>query len=240
MDTNITGARIYWESDFSLPIFGHISITETMVNAWVVMLLILGMCIFFTHNLQKIPKGKQAFIEKVILMLDGLIEQNMGKGCEQYAPYIMTLMLSSMLGTLTSLIGLRSVTADLNTTLGWALMTFAMIIYTNLRYKGLGGYLKGFLDPLPVMLPLNILSEIATPVSMSFRHFGNIAGGMVISTLLIGALGSLSSALHLPIPLLQIGIPGVLSLYFDLFSAGIQAFIFSMLTMAYVGSAREA
>lgn len=240
MDTNITGARIYWESDFSLPIFGHISITETMVNAWVVMLLILGMCIFFTHNLQKIPKGKQAFIEKVILMLDGLIEQNMGKGCEQYAPYIMTLMLSSMLGTLTSLIGLRSVTADLNTTLGWALMTFAMIIYTNLRYKGLGGYLKGFLEPLPVMLPLNILSEIATPVSMSFRHFGNIAGGMVISTLLIGALGSLSSALHLPIPLLQIGIPGVLSLYFDLFSAGIQAFIFSMLTMAYVGSAREA
>ncbi len=204
------------------------------------MLSFLLMCSFFTHNLQKIPKGKQAFIEKVIQMLDGLIEQNMGKGCEQYAPYIMTLMLSSMLGTLTSLIGLRSVTADLNTTLGWALLTFAMIIYTNLRYKGVRGYLKGFLEPLPVMLPLNILSEIATPVSMSFRHFGNIAGGMVISTLLIGALGSLSSALHLPIPLLQIGIPGVLSLYFDLFSAGIQAFIFSMLTMAYVGSAREA
>ena len=90
------------------------------------------------------------------------------------------------------------------------------------------------------MLPLNILSEIATPVSMSFRHFGNIAGGMVITTLLMGALSALSTALHLPIPLLQIGIPGVLSLYFDLFSGCIQAFIFSMLTMAYVGSAREA
>ena len=152
----------------------------------------------------------------------------------------MTLMLSSVLGTLVSLIGLRSVTADLNTTLGWALMTFVLIIYTNLRYKGVGGYLKGFLEPIPVMLPLNILSEIATPISMSFRHFGNIAGGMVITTLLLGALGALSSAIHLPIPLLQIGIPGVLSLYFDLFSACIQAFIFSMLTMAYVGSAREA
>lgn len=240
MDTNIAGARILWESDFSLPLFGKVFITETMVNAWIVMLIILGLCIFFTHNLQKIPKGKQALIEKAVQMLDGLIEQNMGKGCEKYAPYIMTLMLSSVLGTLVSLIGLRSVTADLNTTLGWALMTFVLIIYTNLRYKGVGGYLKGFLEPIPVMLPLNILSEIATPISMSFRHFGNIAGGMVITTLLLGALGALSSAIHLPIPLLQIGIPGVLSLYFDLFSACIQAFIFSMLTMAYVGSAREA
>lgn len=240
MNTEITGARIYWESDFSLPLFGQISITETMVNAWIVMLIILGLCLFLTHNLQKIPKGKQALIEKAVLMVDNLIEQNMGKGCLNYAPYIVTLLLSSVLGSLVSLIGLRSVTADLNTTLGWALMTFAMILYANIRYKGLGGYFKGFLEPIPVMLPLNILSEIATPVSMSFRHFGNIAGGMVITTLLLGALGALSTALHLPIPLFQIGIPGVLSLYFDLFSGCIQAFIFSMLTMAYVGSAREA
>ena len=240
MNTDITGARVYWESDFSLPLFGHISITETMVNAWIVMLIILALCLFFTHNLQKIPKGKQALIEKAITMVDNLVEQNMGKSCLSYAPYIVTLMLSSVLGSLVSLIGLRSVTADLNTTLGWALITFAMILYANIRYKALKGYLKGFLEPIPVMLPLNILSEIATPVSMSFRHFGNIAGGMVISTLLMGALAALSTAIHLPIPLLQIGIPGVLSLYFDLFSACIQAFIFSMLTMAYVGSAREA
>ena len=240
MNAEITGARVYWESDFTLPLFGHISITETMVNAWVVMLIILGLCLFFTHNLQKIPKGKQALIEKAIEMVDGLIEQNMGKGCQSYAPYIVTLLLSSVLGSLVSLIGLRSVTADLNTTLGWAIMTFCMIIYANIRYKGLGGYLKGFLEPIPVMLPLNILSEIVTPESMSFRHFGNIAGGMVITTLLIGALSALSTALHLPIPLLQSGIPGVLSLYCDLFSGCIQAIIFSMLTMAYVGSAREA
>ena len=173
-------------------------------------------------------------------MVDSLVEQNMGEGCLHYAPYIVTLMLSSVLGSLVSLIGLRSVTADLNTTVGWALMTFAMILYANIKYKGLGGYLKGLTEPIVVMTPLNILSEIATPVSMSFRHFGNIAGGMVISTLLLGALGSLSTALHLPLPIFQIGIPGVLSLYFDLFSGCIQAFIFSMLTMAYVGSAREA
>lgn len=240
MNTEINGARIYWQSDFSLPLFGQISITETMVNAWLVMLLILFLCIFFTRNLQKIPKGKQALIEKAILMVDNLVEQNMGKGCLHFAPYIVTLMLSSILGSLVSLIGLRSVTADLNTTVGWAVMTFCMILYANIRYKGLGGYLKGLTEPIIVMTPLNILSEVATPVSMSFRHFGNIAGGMVITTLLLGALAALSTALHLPLPIFQIGIPGVLSLYFDLFSGCIQAFIFSMLTMAYVGSAREA
>lgn len=240
MNTEISGARVYWQSDFSLPVFGQISVTETMVNAWIVMAIILFLCIFLTRNLQKIPKGKQALIEKAITMVDSLVEQNMGEGCLHYAPYIVTLMLSSVLGSLVSLIGLRSVTADLNTTVGWALMTFVMILYANIKYKGIGGYLKGLTEPIIVMTPLNVLSEIATPVSMSFRHFGNIAGGMVISTLLLGALGSLSTALHLPLPIFQIGIPGVLSLYFDLFSGCIQAFIFSMLTMAYVGSAREA
>ena len=92
-----------------------------------------------------------------------------------------------------------------------------------------------------VMAPLNVLSEIATPVSMSFRHFGNMAGGLVITTLIMGALKVLSGAIlgFLPVPLLQIGLPGVLSLYFDCFTACMQAFIFSMLTMAYVGDARS-
>ena len=91
------------------------------------------------------------------------------------------------------------------------------------------------------MAPLNVLSEIATPVSMSFSVIsGSMAGGLVISTLIMGALQVLSKAVlgFLPVPLLQIGLPGVLSLYFDCFTACMQAFIFSMLTMADVGDAR--
>ncbi|MBS5703318.1 MAG: F0F1 ATP synthase subunit A [Butyricicoccus pullicaecorum] len=210
-----------------------------MVNYWIVMVFILFLCVFLTSRMEKIPKGKQAVAEKIVLMIDGLVDQNMGPDFRGYSPYIATLMMSSVFGSLCSLVTLRSVTADLNTTLGWALITFAMITYTKIKYHGFGGYLKGFTEPIIVMAPLNILSEIATPVSMSFRHFGNIAGGFVISTLLLSALSALSSALHLPLPLFQIGIPGVLSLYFDLFSGCIQAFIFSMLTMAYVGSAKE-
>ncbi len=231
----VNGPKIYTY------LFGNtnLPITETMVNAWIVMLFILFLCIFLTSRMEKIPKGKQVIAEKIVLMIDGLVEQNMGPNSQAYSPYITALMMSSVFGSLCSLVTLRSVTADLNTTLGWAIITFVLITYTKIKYGGIGGYLKGFTEPIPVMLPLNILSELATPVSMSFRHFGNIAGGFVITTLLLGALSALSTALHLPIPLLQIGIPGVTSLYFDLFSGCIQAFIFSMLTMAYVGSAKE-
>lgn len=214
-------------------------ITETMINYWIVMLFILFLCIFLTHGMKKIPKGKQVIAEKIVLMVDNLVDQNMGPNSRIYSPYIATLLMSSAFGSLVSLVALRSVTADLNTTLGWALITFVMITYTKIRYGGFKNYLKSFTEPIAVMLPLNIISECATPVSMSFRHFGNIAGGLVITTLLLSALGSLSTMLHIPIPLLQIGIPGVTSLYFDLFSGCIQAFIFSMLTMAYVGSAKE-
>ena len=123
---------------------------------------------------------------------------------------------------------------------GWAIITFILITYNKIKFGGIKGYLKGFLEPIFVMAPLNVLSEIATPVSMSFRHFGNMAGGLVITTLIMGALKVLSNAVlgFLPVPLLQIGLPGVLSLYFDCFTACMQAFIFSMLTMAYVGDAR--
>ena len=231
----MNGPQVYFE----IPVLGGLPITETMVNYWIVMVVIFILCLVLTHNLSIVPKGIQVVAEKAVTLCDWLVDSNMGEGCRAFSPYIATLMVSSVFGSLSSLFCLRSVTADLNTTLGWALMTFILITYNKLKYSGLGGYLKGFLEPIFVMAPINVLSEVATPISMSFRHFGNIAGGLVITTLMMQALGALSSMLHLPIPLFQIGLPGVLSLYFDLFTACMQAYIFSMLTMAYVGSARE-
>lgn len=223
-------------------LFGNtdLPITETMRNAWIVMAFILFLCIFLTHRMQKIPQGKQALAEKAVVMIENLVDSTMGKNCRAFAPYIATLLMSSLFGSLASLVTLRPVTADLNTTLGWALITFALITYNKIKFNGVGGYLKSFLEPVFVMAPLNVLSEVATPVSMSFRHFGNMAGGLVISTLILGALEVLSHAVlsFLPVPLLQIGLPGVLSLYFDCFTACMQAFIFSMLTMSYVSDAR--
>ena len=233
----MNGPQVYFE----IPVLGGLPITETMRNQWIVIGLVLCLCLYLTHNLQKIPKGKQALVEKGIVMLNGLVDSTMGEGCRHYTPFIAAIMLSSLFGSLISVIGLRSTTADLNTTLGWALSVFFLIHYSNIRFHGLNAYLQGYLEPIFIMLPLNILSEIATPVSMSFRHFGNMAGGLVITTLLMSALAAFSNVIlgFLPVPLLQIGIPGILSLYFDLFTACMQAFIFSMLTMAYVGNARS-
>ena len=141
------------------------------------------------------------------------------------------------------MIGLRSMTADINVTATWALMTFVLITYNKIKANGFKGYLKSFAQPVAFILPLNIIGEVATPASMAFR---NVAGGMVITGLLYGALGSLSSALGLTFEagswafsVFQVGIPAVLSVYFDLFSGCIQAYIFSMLTMVNVGAAAE-
>ena len=194
-----------------------------------------------------LPDGDKVYVTtfektgrlQVLSLESGRVEAAI-QGCRAFSPYIMTLMMSSLFGSLASLFWMRSTTADLNTTLGWAIITFILITYNKIKFGGIKGYLKGFLEPIFVMAPLNVLSEIATPVSMSFRHFGNMAGGLVITTLIMGALKVLSNAVlgFLPVPLLQIGLPGVLSLYFDCFTACMQAFIFSMLTMAYVGDAR--
>ena len=86
-----------------------------------------------------------------------------------FAPYIATLLVYAVLGALVSLLGLRSMTADFNVTLTWALMTFVLITYNKIKSNGIGGYFKGFAQPIAFMLPLNLISEVATPLSMAFR-----------------------------------------------------------------------
>lgn len=138
----VNGPKIYTY------LFGNqnLPITETMVNYWIVMAFILFLCIFLTSRMEKVPKGKQAIAEKIVLMIDNLVDQNMGPDSRIYSPYIATLMMSSVFGSLCSLFTLRSVTAELNTTLGWALITFAMITYHQDQVGCHGGYLKSFTD----------------------------------------------------------------------------------------------
>ena len=137
-----------------------------------------------------------------------------------------------------------STTADLSVTLAWALVTSVMVWYANIKNFGFKAWLKGFTEPVIVMTPMNIVAEIAQPISLAFRHFGNVAGGGVLTTLIYGALSALSSMLFgwLPgllseIPFFTAGIPAFLSIYFDLFSGFVQALVFCLLTMVYVGTA---
>ena len=229
-EINITGPKVAFHFD----IFGvRINVTETIIISWVIVLALTLLVLFLTHNMKKKPeKKRQVIAEFLVKTVDNLVKSTMGERYKSFGPYIAALFASSIFGSLVSLIGLRSVTADYSTTLTWALMSFVMIEAAKIKADGVGGYLKSFINPL------NIVSEISTPVSMSFRHFGNVAGGMIISSLIYFALTGLSNAVGLVVPVFTIGLPAVLSLYFDLFSGFMQAFIFIMLTMIYIASAK--
>ena len=145
-------------------------------------------------GLQKRPTGRQVLVEKGITMLYNMTIQSMGEHNAYWFPFICTLFLSSICGSLIGMTGfLRSTTADVSTTLTWALMVTAVIWYNNISRNGFVGWLKGFTEPIVVMTPMNIISEIAQPISMAFRHFGNVAGGGVITTILYSALSLVST-----------------------------------------------
>lgn len=286
MNVNVTGPFIY----FTIPIFGGINVTQTMLSSFLITVLLCAACIWLGKGLKKRPDSKQVLVEKGIGMMHGMVVETMGAHNAHWTPFIITIFVSSICGSLIGMTGfLRSTTADLSTTITWAVMVSVVIWYNNIKNNGFVGWLKGFTEPVVVMTPMNIISEIAQPVSMAFRHFGNVAGGGVITSILYTALTAISTlVLNLiassgvavsivllvvgggilalafkkkktglkilgivfavlglfgmlqvfdilsGVPVLAVGIPAVLSVYFDLFSGFVQALVFSLLTMVYV------
>ena len=236
----IAGARIFFTINLPLQ---ELPITESQVNSWLVMISIFFLCLFLTHGLsERADTKRQLLLEWVVEKTDSLVESNMGPYFAGFSPFVASIMALSAFSSLTSLLGLYPPTSDLNIVAGWALIVFILITYYKCKC-GFVHYVKSFGDPVPLLAPLNVISEIATPVSMAFRHYGNVLSGSVISVLIASALQGLSSMLlgWLPgflgdVPFLQIGLPAVLSVYFDVFSGCLQAFIFAMLTMLYISS----
>ena len=289
MNVSVDGAFVY----FTIPIFGGIPITQTAVSSAVVTLLLVITCVLIGRNLQKRPTGIQVLAEKGVSMIYNLTVSAMGQHNVHWAPFMGTLFLSSICGSLIGMTGfLRSVTADLSCTLTWSLMVTALIWYNNIKNNGFAGWLKGFTEPIVVMTPMNIVSEIAQPISMAFRHFGNVAGGGVITSIIYTAFALLSSMILKAIasvgwlmgvllivagaglwllgtkkkrlllkilavvccllglfgflealdilsgvPILSLGVPAVLSVYFDVFSGFVQALVFTLLSMVYIAGA---
>ena len=245
MDVNVSGPIIYFS--FDLPLVGRVNITQTFVSLLAVTVILILLALAVNKRITKRPGKLQVVAEKLVTMLYGLVEETMGKHNSRFAPYIGTLFMSSIFGTLIGTTQVfRSTTADLSVTAAWALVTTGMVWFYNIKNFGFKAWLKGFTEPIVVMTPMNIVSELATPVSMAFRHFGNVAGGSVLTALIYSALALLTNLLfgwlpdavltYFP-PIFQIGIPAFLSIYFDLFSGFVQALVFSLLTMVYVGAA---
>ena len=235
---DISGAHIFFTID--LP-FGGLPITESQVNSWLVILSLFFFCLFLTHGLKtKNMSRRQIIAEWIVNTVDNLVKTNMGEFFMGFGPFIAAMLGLSACSSLLTLIGLFPPTSDINVTGGWALLTFILITY----YKFKAGpliYIKSFGDPVPFLAPLNIISEVATPISMAFRHYGNVLSGSIISILIANLLTNVSNMIFgfLPgylggFPYLRVGLPAILSIYFDLFSGALQAFIFAMLTMLYV------
>lgn len=240
-DISITGALIYFT--INMPFGTQLPITEAQINSLLVIISIFGLCLYLTHGISaEGGSARQSIAEWIVEKTNSLVRENMGGFFIGFSPFIAAVMALSAFSSLLTLLGLYPPTSDLNIVSGWAILVFILITHYKLKC-GPWQYLKSFAEPAAFLTPLNIISEAATPVSMAFRHYGNVLSGYVISVLVSAALNSLSSAIfgRLPgifgeIPFLRIGIPAILSVYFDIFSGLLQAFIFAMLTMLYISN----
>lgn len=214
---------------------GDIPITNTVTVTWLIMAIVTIVSYLATRNLKKEAKGGQIITEAVVGSINNLTEQTMGTKLKGFAPYAGMLLIYIGISNIVGLFGLRPPTADVNTTMSMAVVTFFMIHIAGLKYNGFD-YIKGFGEPFIALLPLNIMGELATPISLGFRLFGNIVGGLIIMNLLYGALSNLTPS-FIGIPILQAGLPVVLHIYFDLFAGLLQSFIFAMLTMVFISIA---
>lgn len=210
-------------------------ISPAVVNVWIVGIVLSIIFIIIGNKAEKAdyrqkPKGILQLAEIYVSSIDNLTRQTMGNANYRFAPYMGSLFLFLIVSNLAGLLGFTPPTTDYNVTLGLALITFFLTEYNAIKYNGVGNFFKGFFSPIPLLAPLNILNEFANPISLSFRLFGNMIGGTIIMGLIYSAFSGLKKLIA---PL----ITPVLHGYFDVFSGVLQAFVFMMLTMVYIGSA---
>lgn len=204
-----------------------------MIMSWIVMALLVALALFLRRALQQDvedqPNRVQAAMDALIDLLQGQLTSNFSSerlGRDLF-PFISTLFLFILLSNWLGVIpGLSSPTQDLNVTMGLALMVFVMSQILAIKAKGMKTYWKGYLEPMPFMLPLNIIGELSRPMSHAFRLFGNVLAGTILVTVVTAKFA-------------PIVIPPILNMIFGLFFGAIQAFVFAILAVAYINVAVE-
>jgi len=217
---------------FSYDILGNtVWITTTHVSLLIIVLILVAFAIagnrVIKHNTE-VPGNFQNVIELVIEKLDGMVYGTMGAKAKYFTNYISTIFLFILLSNISGLVGLRPPTADYGVTFPLGIITFVIINVCKFKYKKVKGVIKELAEPWVIWIPINLISEIAIPISLSLRLFANVLSGTIIMALVYGLLNVFALAW-----------PGALHLYFDLFSGAIQTYVFCMLTMTYVSSAMD-
>ncbi len=215
---------------FSYELFGQtVWITTTHVCVLIVFLL-LGTFALIANRTMKhasdVPTGFQNVVELIVEMLDNMVKSSMGSSAAKFANYIGTIFIFILISNISGLFGLRPPTADYGVTLALGLITFTLIHFNKFKYQKVSGVIKGLCDPWPIWAPINMIGDIAVPISLSLRLFANVLSGTVMMALVYGLLKWIA-----------VFWPAVLHVYFDLFSGAIQTYVFCMLTMTYVSDA---
>ena len=215
---------------FSYSFFGHqVWITTTHVCCLIVLLSLMLFGFLAGRKMKhadEVPEGFQNFIELIVELLDGMVDGTMGKNGANFRNYIGTIFIFILVSNLSGLLGLRPPTADYGTTLPLGIMTFTLIFFNKLKYQKVSGFIKGLCDPWVFWAPINVIGDIAVPISISLRLFANILSGTVMMALIYGLLSKIA-----------IIWPAALHVYFDMFSGAIQTYVFCMLTMTYISDA---
>ena len=215
---------------FSYELFGQtVWITTTHVCVLIVMILLIGFFIAANRKIKHAKETPDAFqnvVELIVEMLDKMVKGVMGVNSVKFANYISTIFIFILMSNISGIFGLRPPTADYGVTFALGVMTFCLIQFNKFKHQHVSGVLKGLCDPWPIWAPINIISEIAVPISLSLRLFANILSGTIIMALVYGLLGWIATFW-----------PSALHVYFDLFSGAIQTYVFCMLTMTYINQA---
>lgn len=235
---------------FSLYLFGYeIQISESIIVMWIIMAFLIITAFILTRNLKTVPEGKQNIAETVVEFINNFGKTNIGHHYKLFTPYLGTLLLFLVFANTVAIfniipdphqlyeitgigffeklpsIHMRPPTKDINITGTLAIVTIIYVLFAGIRVKKVGGWLKSFAHPMPIMVPFKILDYFIRPMSLCFRLFGNILGAYIIMELAYAAFA--------------LAFPAALSIYFDLFDGGLQAYIFVFLTSMYLAEAVE-
>lgn len=214
------------ETVFTIPIFGGIAVDEAVVVTWIIMAALTIISILLVRDLRvENVSRKQLLLETAVGGMYNFFDGILGKEGKRYIPYLMSVGVYIGVANLIGLLGFKSPTKDMNVTAALAIMSILLIEFSGFRQKGVKGWLKSFAEPMPVVLPINILEIFIRPISLCMRLFGNVLGSFVVMELI-----------KLVVPVI---VPVPFSFYFDIFDGLIQAYVFVFLTSLFIKEAIE-
>lgn len=229
MDALVEGLleELNCETVFTIPIFGGIPIYESVVVTWIIMAVVFLLCILLSRNLSvEHPGRRQIVVETAVKGLNDFFSETVGEKGKAYIPYLSAVAIYIGIANLIGLLGFKPPTKDMNVTAALAFMSIVLIEVSGIRAKGAKGWVKkSFAEPMPIILPINILEIFIKPLSLCMRLFGNVLGSFVIMELL-----------KMVVPAV---VPAVFSCYFDIFDGLIQAYVFVFLTGLFIKEATE-